>query len=185
MEAGTDCWGFHVAGGTACYLLLQSRRSWSEQDMGGVVLVMLRGGNPNCSAENFPHSRGRSRYRFERTKKTFGESSRACQSLGGKLVQITTEAERIFVWNIIKAAGVTSGLTLTGLWRDRSIADHRTGFRWQLSGDRLATEAFWREGDPNDNGGNQNAVALVNRHGQLNDKSPNDLFNYMCECLIV
>lgn len=88
------------------------------------------------------------------------------------------------MWNVIREAGFTTGLTFTGLRRDLTIADHASGFRWQPSGDLLTSTWIWREGDPNDNGGNQYFGYMVNRKGFVNDKEDMAAIS-VCECLII
>lgn len=180
-----ECVAYNVTRNGNCYILKRSTSTnWKEKASGWVDLMVRNDwmAQPNCSASTFPHLRGRSRYRLEKTTYAWDAGVNFCNSLGAKLVQFTTTSERLFVFNNI-LKGKTTKHALIG-------ANYVSGvWRWHKSDDTLALGShltpFWSPGEPNY--GTYRSVTMVYyTNGLINDiPSYYDKCHVICECFIV
>lgn len=159
-----------------CYLIFRrTTKNWSEKSVGNVTLMVRQGGqDPNCSDSMFPIQRGRSRYRFQKTITKWKQAKTYCESLGAKLLQITSHAEQKMIKDVIRDSPRT---IMVGAKRTPS-------WRWQPSGDRMLLTDMWLSGQPNNYGGYQ-PYTVIYRSGFMNDVSSTWSGYILCECLIV
>lgn len=187
--ASANCRAYARSADGRCFLLAHRSRSWSERPTGLVTLMLPKAvHSPNCTVDRFPIARGRSRYRFGRAAVDWLQAASHCEGLGSKLVQISTEQERLFIWKVAQAtAGVRPNL-LVGLQRNRSTTfdENKEGWMWHLSEDSFDRGAFWDKNEPSNKLGVEFYSLMKMQNGLFNDvATPNIVMRYFCcECFI-
>ncbi|KAK1879694.1 Lactose-binding lectin l-2 [Dissostichus eleginoides] len=101
-------------------------------------------------------------YKYIGTQATWARAELQCVSQGGNLVSIHSRAEEDFVKLLIKLSDPAEGITWIGL------SDIYEQGRWVWSDGCAAKYFFWKQGEPNNQGGNEHCV-FNNWSGKWND----------------
>ncbi|KAE8619751.1 hypothetical protein XENTR_v10009960 [Xenopus tropicalis] len=119
---------------------------------------------PTSSCDNDWHLLGESCYYFSVTSSDWFKARAFCKTKESDLVVISTAFEQTAINNIIKA----KGLELTRFWIGLTDMNSEGTWEW-LDGTNYNTAfKFWRAGEPNDAGGNEDC-AHIRTNGEWND----------------
>lgn len=199
MAIGTDCLAFHFSREGHCIVFLQAGQKYNEQNVENITLWIHRNGiDPDCNPSSFPLSRGRSRYAYFSDRKYWEEANDFCLEKNAKLLQITSDAERHFVWdNFIPkseridncTSNVATACSWVGLRKvldlnpDQNSDDATKGWQWEPSQRSFTNQNFWKQGEPQGIAGDF-FVAYCHYDGYLVDRE-DTAFSYICECMIM
>ncbi|XP_031755236.1 CD209 antigen-like protein E isoform X3 [Xenopus tropicalis] len=118
----------------------------------------------SASCDNDWHLLGESCYYFSVTSSDWFKARAFCKTKESDLVVISTAFEQTAINNIIKA----KGLELTRFWIGLTDMNSEGTWEW-LDGTNYNTAfKFWRAGEPNDAGGNEDC-AHIRTNGEWND----------------
>lgn len=183
-DAADKCYAFHFTSSDDCYHLKENK-NWMEQRPKQNIKfwVKQKVSEIKCRAPVFPDSYGKSRYYFERTnRKTWNESAVFCESIGGKLVQISTAIELEFVWKLINSPTANPGIVFVGGYKDQNDGlPHRQGWKWHGSEEPVYS-SLWSRGEPNNHfSRNEYYASFWETSRSINDVNDN-LNRFVCEC---
>lgn len=174
-----------IASPTPASCRLVTKRSWSEKAGPMVELFVRRDAlSPTCNASSFPDQRGRSRYYFGLSKKTWSEAATHCVSLGGKLAQISSLAELVFIQSIIAKHGLPTVQIIVGLYQRPGSPEPAGGWEWHLSKDAFEV---WGTDAPSNTNNKEHFGTMVSAGGKwtFNDIPGSMAFHYVCECFVL
>lgn len=176
------CDAFYLTQNDGCYLV----KSWKEQQPSHSLTVWMKQGAPEkCKASVFPKSFGKSRYYYEEVnRKKWTDAAVFCESRGGKLVQISTDAERKFLWDMINKPTLnTRYYVFVGAYKDQNDGlPHSQGWKWRGSEEPFQS-SFWQSAQPNNHGRNQFCAAFVKSDKRVGDVPKTSPQKFICECL--
>lgn len=195
---GSNCRAFQLSANGSCYPNFGPQNPWSEQPQEKSETLWVRGGSrrSNCSASKFPLQRHRSRYRIETDLKSWQDAADACEALDSKLVEISTDGERKFVWQNVFDGG-TSKVVPTGSSSDKVVnvwvglrrvkkgntKDLKKGWSWTRSNDPLSNTDFWKHDEPK-NGGNNFFGTFMTFISRFEAKQESSKLFSVCECFM-
>lgn len=183
LVAAEKCYAFHLASDNKCYIV-EENKNWMEQRPLQTVKFWVKQMPPvnRCRTPMFPESFNKSRYYYEKTNlKNWNDAAVFCESLGGRLAQISTDAERRFLGNLINPP-ISDNRVLLGAYKNRDDGlPHNQGWRWRGSGEPFIS-SFWSSGQPDNADGNQFCVMFWKDLKYLNDVEMNEAERFICEC---
>ncbi|OCT56806.1 hepatic lectin [Xenopus laevis] len=136
-------------------------------------------GTPATSAtcDNDWHLLGESCYYVSDTSSDWLKAQDLCKTKGSDLVVIASAFEQTAVYNVVKA----KGQELTRFWIGLTDMNNEGMWEWVDGTNYKTSFKFWRAGEPNDAGGNEDCVHLWT-NGEWNDvRCTFDECNAICE----
>lgn len=186
LDSPSTYYGFYVASGGKCNAL--KKKPLHEVKARQLTLLWFTKNSlrSDCNSTLFPHSFGNSSYFVERTNtKKFEDAVKYCDKIGGKLAQLSTDEERLFVANIsFRTTGLQS-IVNVGLYWDES--KDLGAWKWKGSSETMENREFWGETP-------DVPPAKRKRVGAFSFKlDPNRLFGnfdkklsgFVCECMVL
>ena len=180
-----QCFAFHRTPSGDCYIM-KDNKNWMEQRPKQNLTFWINQAAPEtkCKAPAFPSIFGKSRYYFEKTnKKNWNDAAEFCESLGGMLAQISTEAELQYLWNMINTQNNNAENVFVGGFKDQNDGlPHEQGWKWRGS-EEAFNSSFWRSGEPNNyRGEGEYCVGFWLPEIYLYDVSMSLISKFICEC---
>lgn len=181
------CYALHLAPDDNCDLISELKSSKEQRPM--VTLTFwIKEGAPEikCKAPAFPLSHGNSRYHFNKTnKRTWNDAAAFCEGLGGKLVQISTQAEHEFLWNLINKP-IKNGLgkyVFIGAYKEQQDGlPHNQGWKWQGS-DEPFNASLWYATQPRNENRDEFGSGFYEESSLIFDASVSHSAEaFICEC---
>lgn len=179
----SNCMGFQMVQERQCFMIV--KRTWSEKKTEKQTLwIKRRNENTLCNKSTFEFSLSRSRYHLVLEHDgDWDMAADICVKRSGKLAQITTNAERVFVRKIIANNGGPE-YTLLGHHQKPGSDEPKHGWIWHLSNDSVSMNEFWNEYQPNDLGNEEHWGNINRNNGLFADGNGNDKA-FVCECFII
>ena len=140
---GDGCFAFHLTSDKNCFLIEKNVNLFEQRALQSVTFWVKEGGdNTPCTPGNYPVAFGKSRYRVERNNRVNRAAAAGiCEGLGGKLVQLSSDAERVQVGNMALAAGGSINLVFNGMYLENSV------WKWHVTGEILNLTNYWDTAD--------------------------------------
>ena len=146
---GNGCFAFHLSSDNNCFLIDKNINLFEQRPLQRVTFWVKEGGNNTpCIAGNYPVAFGKSRYRVERNNKVNrAKAAGFCKRLGGKLIQLSSDAEREQVGNMAAAAGGSPTNVFNGMYLEGGV------WKWHVTGENLNLTNYWDTADSQPDGG--------------------------------
>ena len=127
---------------------------------------------------------GLSYFRLETQGATWKEARDKCHEEGGKLAEITTEAEGQAVVRLFRSRGVVGAFV--GAFQPHPRVEPRGGWVWYQSGLPLSA-SMWNAGEPNNAGNNEHVAVglLTGSRFLINDFVREIKSAFLCECISI
>lgn len=121
---------------------------------------------------------------MEHDTKCWRDAAKFCKSLGGKLLQISTEEERQYTWHIMERHRLAKKFSFIGLFKDPGFKGNALtdGWQWHDTGDKMDVLKWWQTNEPNNDGGEELVGAFFPLSGLFNDEKPYKALEFICEC---
>ena len=182
--AADKCYAFHLTSDGDCYLVKENK-NWIEQRPNQSVTFWIEEGTADtkCKALEFPESLGKSQYYLEKANlMNWSGAAAFCEAMGGRLAQISTEAELHNLWNLIRNSSVNSANVFVGAHKDPSD-DFGLFWGWRWGGwEEPLDSSLWERGQP-DNGNDIEFCVGFNQDNRcLRDVENESFYSVVCEC---
>lgn len=186
----SNCLAFLITPEDNCYLHILNAEAdrWREKNASSCLMWARQNMlDPSCTADNFPFQRGRSRYRFVDLPMDWTRAGAHCVSIGSKLLQLSSESERVFVANFLKMLSLNqSSYIATGLHKKAVTFGIGDQWKWHQSTDELdesLKDIFWEQNEPNMLMENDQVAFMGVSQGYMNDMGMDVENAFVCECL--
>ena len=182
--AMTKCFAYHLAANGDCYFVRENK-NWMEQRPVQAMKFWIKQGSPGtkCKSPAFPEVLGRSRYFLEASnKKNWSDAAAFCETRGGRLAQISSEAERQFVWSLINSPIPNTGRVNVGGYKVRGDGlPHSQGWKWRGSEEPIMS-SLWQDSQPNNWKGEQYRINFHQNQQGIQDGGAHEVIKFLCEC---
>ncbi|XP_061166293.1 macrophage mannose receptor 1-like [Saccostrea echinata] len=123
-------------------------------------------------------------YRFHSEATTWEGAKARCNSFGGYLVELDTGNERDWIFTTFIAPNFRQEdcqkFYDCGSWTGGRVRDGELTFVWSRGGNPIGNN-LWYDGQPNNNGDDQDCVELTRQSGLLNDRGCLTPNAFICE----
>ena len=136
---GNGCFAFHLSSVSNCFLIEKNVNLFEQRPLQSITFWVKEGGdNTPCTPGNYPVVFGKSRYRVERTNLVNrAVAAGFCKRLGGKLAQLSSDAEREQIGNMAVAAGGSATAVFIGMYLEGGV------WKWRVTGENLNLTNYW------------------------------------------
>lgn len=180
VEKPAGCRGFHVDLDRRCYLFSGSgEKMWKEREAPVLKVWIWHENTASRCPANFRKSRGRSRYKLVNQSMRWLAAKVSCHSKASKLLQISTEKERIFVRESFRGLRPS---VWTGGHGKMSVFDDEIDWFWDRSNDVMDTSRWWLKSPINAT--SLLYAALQTNNGLLVNREESRALFFVCECIL-